>query len=83
MKIYCNLNYLFFQTIHLCIDHHPIICGILNDNLTIFQLLDELQKMPWTGNIRELRNVVERLAILCDYKVTGADVIKFAQPLIK
>ncbi len=44
---------------------------------------DELKKMPWTGNIRELRNVVERLAILCDHKVAGADVIKFAQPLIK
>ena len=25
---------------------------------------DELKKMPWTGNIRELRNVIERLAIL-------------------
>lgn len=42
----------------------------------------ELQKMPWTGNIRELRNVVERLAILCDGNVTGEDVIRFAQPLI-
>jgi len=45
--------------------------------------IKELQKMPWTGNIRELRNVVERLAILCDNKVTSDDVIKFAQPLIK
>ncbi len=44
---------------------------------------EELQKMPWTGNIRELRNVVERLAILCDNKITGADVIRFAQPLMK
>lgn len=43
----------------------------------------ELQKMPWTGNIRELRNVVERLAILCDNKITGADVVRFAQPLMK
>jgi DNA-binding NtrC family response regulator len=41
----------------------------------------ELAKMPWTGNIRELRNVVERLAILCDNKVTAADVVRFAQPL--
>lgn len=40
-----------------------------------------LQKMPWTGNIRELRNVVERLAILCDNLVTAQDVIRFAQPL--
>ena len=41
----------------------------------------ELQKMPWTGNIRELRNVVERLAILCDNIVTAADIARFAQPL--
>lgn len=40
-----------------------------------------LQKMTWTGNIRELRNVVERLAILCDNIVTVQDVIRFAQPL--
>ena len=44
------------------------------------QAIIELQKMPWTGNIRELRNVVERLAILCDNNVSGEDVIKFAQP---
>jgi len=42
----------------------------------------ELQKMPWTGNIRELRNVIERLAILCDHSVKSDDVIRFAQPLI-
>jgi DNA-binding NtrC family response regulator len=42
----------------------------------------ELEKMPWTGNIRELRNVVERLAILCDNKITAEDVVRFAQPLI-
>jgi len=45
--------------------------------------LQELKKMPWTGNIRELRNVIERLAILCDHVVTAKDVVKFAQPLMK
>jgi two-component system nitrogen regulation response regulator NtrX len=45
--------------------------------------LEELMQMKWTGNIRELRNVVERLTILCDGQITGADVIKFAQPLVK
>lgn len=40
-----------------------------------------LQKITWTGNIRELRNVVERLAILCDKTITGKDVELFAQPL--
>jgi two-component system, NtrC family, nitrogen regulation response regulator NtrX len=40
-----------------------------------------LQKINWTGNIRELRNVVERLAILCDKVITAQDVRTFAQPL--
>ncbi|MCX7744186.1 MAG: sigma-54 dependent transcriptional regulator [Flavobacteriales bacterium] len=42
--------------------------------------LEELKKINWTGNIRELRNVIERLLILCDQKITGADVITFAKP---
>lgn len=33
-----------------------------------------LQEMPWTGNIRELRNVVERLLILSGDRITPADV---------
>ena len=40
--------------------------------------LKELQKIDWTGNIRELRNVVERLVILSDKKITEKDVIQFA-----
>ena len=42
------------------------------------EALKELQKINWTGNIRELRNVVERLVILCDKKITGKDVKLFA-----
>ncbi len=42
-----------------------------------------LQKITWTGNIRELRNVVERLAIMCDKRITEEDVKTFAQPLSK
>lgn len=41
----------------------------------------ELQKITWTGNIREFRNVIERLIILCDQNITGEDVLKFAAPL--
>ncbi|MGE0018077.1 MAG: sigma-54-dependent transcriptional regulator [Draconibacterium sp.] len=41
----------------------------------------ELQKISWTGNIREFRNVIERLIILCDLLITGEDVIRFAAPL--
>ncbi len=33
-----------------------------------------LQAFNWTGNIRELRNVVERLIILSDKKITKKDV---------
>lgn len=43
--------------------------------------VDELKKIQWTGNIRELRNVIERLIILCDKQITADDVIKFAAPL--
>lgn len=42
--------------------------------------LFELQKIDWTGNIRELRNIIERLVILCDQKITGSDVLMFANP---
>ncbi len=39
--------------------------------------LEELKKIDWTGNIRELRNVVERLIILCDKQITAKDVVSF------
>jgi len=42
------------------------------------EALKELQKIDWTGNIRELRNVVERLVILSDKKITEKEVIQFA-----
>ena len=36
----------------------------------------ELQKHTWTGNVRELRNIIERLTILCDTKIEAGDVRK-------
>jgi DNA-binding NtrC family response regulator len=42
--------------------------------------LEELKKIKWTGNIRELRNVVERMVILCDQQITIEDVRMYAQP---
>ncbi|WP_028298109.1 sigma-54-dependent transcriptional regulator [Olivibacter sitiensis] len=39
-----------------------------------------LQSLPWTGNIRELRNMVERLIILTDKVITDKDVVAFANP---
>jgi len=42
--------------------------------------IDALKALPWTGNIRELRNMVERLIILSDKTITDADVRVFANP---
>lgn len=41
----------------------------------------ELQKIKWTGNIREFRNVLERLIILCPEEITGRDVVAYAHPV--
>jgi len=37
-----------------------------------------LQGYEWTGNIRELRNVTERLVIMCGNKITAEDVKKYS-----
>lgn len=39
-----------------------------------------LKEVNWTGNIRELRNIIERLIILCGIEITGDDIKKFANP---
>ena len=39
--------------------------------------LKALQKVDWTGNIRELRNIVERLIILCDNEISAKDIKTF------
>ncbi len=43
--------------------------------------LDALTKTDWTGNIRELRNIVERLIILGGDVITGDEVKIFANPV--
>jgi DNA-binding NtrC family response regulator len=40
--------------------------------------LAKLQEFPWTGNIRELRNVVERLVILGEQVIGIEDIKKYA-----
>jgi len=42
--------------------------------------VDLLQKYNWTGNIRELRNVVERLIILSGKTITADDVENYVLP---
>jgi two-component system nitrogen regulation response regulator NtrX len=39
-----------------------------------------LQRLPWTGNVRELHNMIERLIILSDKIITEHDVAAFANP---
>ena len=41
--------------------------------------IDQLQKFNWSGNVRELRNVIERLVILSeDLNISKKDVINFS-----
>lgn len=42
--------------------------------------LEALKNTNWSGNIRELRNIVERMVILCDHEITGFDVNTFSNP---
>jgi DNA-binding NtrC family response regulator len=37
-----------------------------------------LKNIYWSGNIRELRNIIERLVILCDEKITEEDIQLYA-----
>jgi two-component system, NtrC family, nitrogen regulation response regulator NtrX len=43
--------------------------------------IKELQKIKWTGNIREFRNVLERLIILCRDEIKAGDVVAYAGPV--
>ena len=45
------------------------------------EALEALKQYQWTGNIRELRNIVERLVILCGNNITKDDVVRFGNPL--
>jgi DNA-binding NtrC family response regulator len=42
--------------------------------------LEALKNTQWSGNIRELRNIIERMVILCDQEITGFDVTTFSNP---
>ena len=39
--------------------------------------MQSLQEIKWTGNIRELRNIIERLVILSENKITEEEVKTF------
>ncbi|MFM6933959.1 MAG: sigma-54-dependent transcriptional regulator [Flavobacteriales bacterium] len=59
--------------IQLICQDHGIPCKMLNPSA-----MDALKEINWTGNIRELRNIIERLVILCDQEIDGAEVRKYA-----
>ena len=40
--------------------------------------MQHLQSLPWTGNVRELRNVIERLVIMCGDEILLEDVRLYA-----
>ena len=41
------------------------------------EAIKKLQQLPWRGNIRELRNIIERLIILCGDTITAKDVEEY------
>jgi len=55
----------------ICNDYGIPVKGINKD------ALDALKQNNWTGNIRELRNVVERLIILSGKTITANDVFSY------
>ncbi len=68
----------------------PMLAGIyLNQICRQYQLpprswdsdaLRALQAMPWTGNLRELKNAVERLALLGGSPITTSDIDLYLRP---
>jgi DNA-binding NtrC family response regulator len=69
--------------IPLLIEHFAnMICEEQGITVKTFEpkSIKALQELNWTGNIRELRNVVERLIILSGKSVSEADVKAFAVP---
>ena len=60
-----------------------IIAADMGKPAPIFEpeAMEELKHFQWTGNIRELRNIVEPLVILCGSDITKEDVVRFGSPL--
>lgn len=72
------------EDIPLLADHfNTLICGEYGMGRKKIRpdAIAELQKIKWTGNIREFRNVLERLIILCPEEISGRDVVAYAHPV--
>lgn len=46
------------------------------------EAIEALKEINWTGNIREFRNVIERLTILTSGEITAKDVADYARPIM-
>ncbi|KQS39824.1 sigma-54 dependent transcriptional regulator [Pedobacter sp. Leaf194] len=92
MDLYHRLNVINIHVPHLTerTDDIPVIAqnfleSICNDyGMPVKKINDNamaaLQALPWTGNVRELHNMIERLIILSDKVITENDVRAFANP---
>ena len=92
MDLYHRLNVINIHVPHLTerTDDIPVIAqnfleSICNDYGMPVKKINEggmaaLQALPWTGNVRELHNMIERLIILSDKVITENDVRAFANP---
>lgn len=70
------------EDIPLLVEHFSqVIADEQGNAVKIFdqKAIEALQEFSWTGNIRELRNVVERLIILGANPVTADDVAAFVR----
>lgn len=72
------------EDIPLLAEHfNTLICNEygMSKKIITEDAITELKKIQWTGNIREFRNVLERLIILCANEITGKDVAAYARPV--
>ncbi|PKP17671.1 MAG: response regulator [Bacteroidetes bacterium HGW-Bacteroidetes-21] len=59
----------------ICNEYNMPPVSVTND------AIKALENINWTGNIREFRNVIERLLILSPSKITAKEVKDYAKPL--
>ena len=78
-SIYCCQNQITtLSDIHFPENLQKLYCGSNQLTSLNLQRLNALKSLDWTGNIRELRNIIERLVILCDQEIDAKDVQKYA-----
>lgn len=46
-------------------------------------ILDELSKVKWEGNIREIKNICERLVVICNTTITQEDIEEYVYTNIR